>query len=416
MPFCRVTWEEGNAPWWEPNHWRILNRQDGNYRDYKQSKLQRPHLSLVISRQLHKHCRKVSVFSGILEDFIGEQQMDLIPLVRKVALAPAISYLSAEGVPVHRHLRRAKLSAPTPETLGTLIPLHQVCDFLNSVARAEGIHDLGFHIAGNLGMESMGSYGRQVAKAFTFHEAIQITRELISTYNSGLKIWIEHHGDRVRYCLKYVGNLPRDGITEIVHLALTNTFAVAGVYRGTDWKPSRIELATDPIDLAAYAPELDDLPISFNQPQTSLWFDRKWLSKPLPTFQSSQRPVVNDNERASLLATGPSIELVGQLGQVVESTLGHPEMNLQLTAAIIGTSPRTLQRRLAEHDTSFSRLLQTVRFRTARRFLRTPEMPLTEIAKRLGYTDPANFVRAFKRWTGIGPSEFRQLHYTDAHE
>jgi len=43
-------------------------------------------------------------------------------------------------------------------------------------------------------------------------------------------------------------------------------------------------------------------------------------------------------------------------------------------------------------------------------------MPLTEIAKRLGYTDPANFVRAFKRWTGICPSAFRQLHYTDGHE
>ena len=359
---------------------------------------------------------KLVVRSRIFKDFVGEKQMDPIPLVRKVALAPAISYLSAEGVPVHRYLRRVKLSAPTPETLATLIPLHQVCVFLNSVARAEGMHDLGFHIAGNLGIESLGSYGRQVAKAFTFHEAIQITRELISTYNSGLRIWLEHHGDRVRYCQKYVGNLPRDGITEIVHLALANTFAVAGVYRGTAWKPSRIELATDPIDLGVYAPELDDLPMSFNQPQTSLWFDRKWLSKPLPTLQSSQRPPANDNERTSLVPSAPSTEPVGQLEQVVESTLGHPEMSLQLTAAITGTSPRTLQRRLAEHGTSFSRLLQTVRFRTARRFLRTPEMPLTEIAKRLGYTDLANFVRAFKRWTGIGPTEFRQLHYTDAHE
>ena len=38
-------------------------------------------------------------------------------------------------------------------------------------------------------------------------------------------------------------------------------------------------------------------------------------------------------------------------------------------------------------------------------------MPLKEIAKRLGYTDLANFIRAFKRWTGVGPTDFRQLHY-----
>jgi AraC-like DNA-binding protein len=289
-----------------------------------------------------------------------------------------------------------------------------MCVFLSSVARAEGFHDLGFHIAGHLGIESLGSYGRLVAKAFTFHEAIQITRELISTYNSGLRIWLEDHGDQVRYCQKYVGNLPRDGITEIVHLGLANTFAVAGAYRGTDWKPSRMELATDPIDLGVYVPGFVDLPVSFNQPQTSLWFDRTWLSKPLPSIESPHGSRTKDDERASLVATGPSAEPIGRLEQVIESSLGHPEMSLQHTAAIIGTSPRTLQRRLAEHDTSFSRSLQAVRFRTAQRLLRDPRMPLTEIAGRLGYTDPANFMRAFKRWTGIGPNDFRRLHYADS--
>jgi AraC-like DNA-binding protein len=37
-------------------------------------------------------------------------------------------------------------------------------------------------------------------------------------------------------------------------------------------------------------------------------------------------------------------------------------------------------------------------------------MPLKEIAKWLGYTELANFIRAFKRWTGVGPNEFRRLH------
>ena len=341
--------------------------------------------------------------------------MQPIPLIRKVVLAPAISYLAGEGVPVDRYLRLAKLSAPTSETLDSLIPLHQLCDFLDLTAHEQGLDDLGFRIAGQHGIESLGSFGRLISEAFTFHESIQISREWISNYNSGQQIWLERHGDQVRYCQKVVGHLPQDRIREIVHLGLAVALAIMGAARGAGWRPTRIELPTDPIDVGAYIPEFNDISVSFNQPHTSVWFDYTWLSKPLPALDSSIYPPAAEHEQASFVTTGPAADPIGQLEQVIESTLGHPEMNLQLIAAIVGTSPRTLQRHLAQHDASFSRLLQVVRFRNAQRLLQDPEMPLTEIANGLAYSDLANFMRAFKRWTGIGPSEFRRLHYEDGH-
>ena len=122
---------------------------------------------------------------------------------------------------------------------------------------------------------------------------------------------------------------------------------------------------------------------------------------------------VDEDQRNCYARSGPAADPLGQLEQAIESILGHPDMSLQLAATITGTSPRTLQRRLAEDGTSFSRTLQAVRFRNARRLLQDPEMPSKEISKRLGYTDPANFMRAFKRWTGVSPNEFRRLHYSD---
>jgi AraC-like DNA-binding protein len=281
---------------------------------------------------------------------------------------------------------------------------------LSSVARAEGIHDLGFRIAGHLGIESLGVYGRLVARSVTMHEAIQMSRALISSYNSGLQIWMERHGSQVRYCQKYPANLPRDGITEIVHLGLANALAQAGARRGREYQPTRIELASDPIELGPYVPGFGDLAVSFNQPQTSVWFDQTWLSKPLPAFEPGHFRPATHEERASFVTLRPSTDPVGQLEQVIESALGHPRMSLQLIAAIIGTSARTLQRRLAEHGLSFSGLLGRVRFAVAQRFLRDREMLLAEIARRLGYSDLPNFMRAFKRWTGVGPNEFRRLH------
>lgn len=336
--------------------------------------------------------------------------MKSIPLVCKVALAPAIRYLSQQGVPVDRYLRRVGLTPLTPETYESLIPLHQVRVFLKAVAHTQCQHDLGFHIAGDHGIESLGTYGRLIAGAFTFHEAFQITRELISSYNSGLKVWLEQSGEQVRYCQQFVGDKPCQETKEIVHLGLANTLALMGVHRGSEFRPVRIELASPPINLGRLFPELGDLPVRFDQPQTSLWFDRSWLSRPLPTLLASNDYTYNDTERASLLETSPSPSLVGQLEQIIESVLGQRTINLNFTASIIGTSPRTLQRRLAESNLTFSRLVESVRFRTAQRLLSDWDVPLTEIANRLSYSDSANFIRAFKRWAGVGPTEFRDLH------
>lgn len=341
--------------------------------------------------------------------------MKPIPLVRKAALAPAVSYLAGEGVSVSRYLGEAGLSAPSPENLETLMPLHQLCGFLSSVARSEGINDLGFRIGGHMGTESLGAYGRLIAQSLTIHESVQLSRAFVASYNSGLQIWLEHHGDQVRYCQKYVENLPRDRITEVVHLGLANALANSGYGDGAGWQLNRIELASDPIDLSTYFPELADVPVSFRQPFTSLWVDTSVMSSPIRR-DTSDDPRADATARNSFLESGPASDPIGQLEQAIESVLNQPGVNLQLTAAITGTSARTLQRRLAEHGASFSHLLQRIRFRTAQHLLQDPEMPLKEIAKRLGYTDLANFIRAFKRWTGVGPSKFRRLHYGHGRE
>ena len=224
--------------------------------------------------------------------------MKPIPLVRQVTMAPAVSYLAAEGVPVHRYLQQAGLSTPSPSTLETLIPVHQVCEFLSSVARAEGINDLGFRVCGQQGTELLGTYGRLLSQSLTIHDLIETTLEFMSSYNSGLQIWVEHHQDQVRFCQKFVDSLPSDLTTEAVHLGLATAMACTKFACSADWRPERIELSTDPIDLTAYFPGFTDMPVAFNQPHTSIWLDRKMLSTPLPRSDSSSTSTMNQEDPA----------------------------------------------------------------------------------------------------------------------
>lgn len=291
------------------------------------------------------------------------------------------------------------------------MPVHQLCVFLNSVSRAEGIPDLGFRIAGRSGIESLGLYGRLVMQAFTMHEFVQRSIRWVSAYNSGIRVWTEPHGPLVKYCQRYDKSLTSTLTREVIHLGLANALSHAGLATRSPFIPRRIELPTAPIDLTRHFPQLKALPLEFNRSLTAIWFDRRLLSQPLrASDESITKRRITDTEQKRFIDGTPSSSLLGQLEQIIESSLGWSAIGLQTTASIVGTSPRTLQRRLAVQGIDYSRLLQSVRFRTAQRMLRDPEMPLAELARRLSYADLANFIRAFKRWTGIGPGEFRRIH------
>lgn len=90
---------------------------------------------------------------------------------------------------------------------------------------------------------------------------------------------------------------------------------------------------------------------------------------------------------------------------MLETQNGFP--SLQVTARLFHLTPRTLHRRLLDEGTSYHDILEDVRHRLAVQHLQGTQLSIQEIAYLLGYNDQANFRRAFKRWEGMAPSEFR---------
>jgi AraC-like DNA-binding protein len=77
-------------------------------------------------------------------------------------------------------------------------------------------------------------------------------------------------------------------------------------------------------------------------------------------------------------------------------------------ARALGMSSRTLHRRLADAATSFEKLLDDTRRELAVEYLRRSDYSVGEVAYLLGFAETSSFNRAFRRWTGRSPSEFRQ--------
>ena len=81
---------------------------------------------------------------------------------------------------------------------------------------------------------------------------------------------------------------------------------------------------------------------------------------------------------------------------------------LARVAKKVAAGSRTLQRQLKDHGVEFKRLVDDTRHRFSLNYLRDPKHTLTEIAYLLGYSEVSAFNRAFKRWTGSTPSDYRK--------
>jgi AraC-like DNA-binding protein len=99
---------------------------------------------------------------------------------------------------------------------------------------------------------------------------------------------------------------------------------------------------------------------------------------------------------------------VTDVRRALESRIGRSETGIRDVARHLAVSPRTLQRRLASEGSSYQALLEEWRKETARRHLSESKLAVSEVAFLLDYSEPAPFHRAFKRWFGVTPQEFRQ--------
>jgi AraC-like DNA-binding protein len=92
---------------------------------------------------------------------------------------------------------------------------------------------------------------------------------------------------------------------------------------------------------------------------------------------------------------------------ILPKLLPHGKAMASEVARRLGVSSRTLSRKLAEEGTSFAEILDQLRAALARRYLHDETLPVSEIARLLGYREVSSLTHAFKRWTGTTPRQFR---------
>jgi len=148
--------------------------------------------------------------------------------------------------------------------------------------------------------------------------------------------------------------------------------------------------------------------LRFGAPLAAFVVPRADLTRAVENADPALAELIEPQLERALADAGASSRAAVPVRRALVAMLGGQEPTLERVAKRLGTTPRTLQRRLRDENTTFQDLLDSVRHELALVHVGKQASSIDEIAWLLGFSNGSAFHRAFKRWTGVTPGEFRR--------
>jgi AraC-like DNA-binding protein len=204
--------------------------------------------------------------------------------------------------------------------------------------------------------------------------------------------------------------LPLAGRTEFVHAALDAGMAMflrmCRTTGGSEITPVRVKMMRPEPDCADRFSEEFGAPIEYGADANVLSFDQRNVDAVLPNA-NPELARVNDQTVLDYLARFDRDNITLQVRSIIIEQLPDGTPNQGAIADSLHVSLRSLQRRLKNENTNYKSLLETTRRELAVHYIQHSGRTIGEITYLLGFSEPSNFARAFKRWTGKSPADFR---------
>ncbi|WP_455221319.1 AraC family transcriptional regulator ligand-binding domain-containing protein [Kaarinaea lacus] len=147
-------------------------------------------------------------------------------------------------------------------------------------------------------------------------------------------------------------------------------------------------------------------PIEFSSDENAVYFKNSDIEKHLPA-SNIDLARANDKVIDEYLSHLDGVSIGIKTKAKITELLPSGSVTEEKIAALLNLSVRSMQRKLKEEGSSFKELLNQTRQELAEQYIENSRLSINEITYMLGFSDPANFSRAFKRWHGVSPSHYR---------
>lgn len=143
---------------------------------------------------------------------------------------------------------------------------------------------------------------------------------------------------------------------------------------------------------------------------TEVSFAADYLSLPIRQTEDTLVEFLKTAPAKLLVKFKNTNSLTSRIRELLKGHIGTDMPTLNDVAAQLYLSPQTLRRRLASEGKSYQGVKDDLRRDTAIHLLGMPNITLDEVAEKVGFSETSTFHRAFKKWTGVTPGLYRQIH------
>jgi AraC-like DNA-binding protein len=301
-------------------------------------------------------------------------------------------------------LRRTDLADPEAR-----LPYASVLGLIERAAALVGDDSFGLRLGASRDTRERGLLGFLVLNSPTLMDALTNLKRYSRVAGESEDIEIERTGGQVALRFRETDPALRGLRHNSDYIAATVVRACRDITRKRI-APMRAEfIYAQPNAKVEYA-DILGCPVKFQAEWDALIFAEETTRLPVKGADDHLLRVLQSACRRIIGPSPKKRDLVHDVRELIVEKLPKGAANIDAIAGHLNMSSKTLERRLAEHDQSFTALLDGVRCNTAKHYLAETDIRLSQVAYMAGYSEPAALVRAFKRWTGQTPMQFREMH------
>lgn len=264
---------------------------------------------------------------------------------------------------------------------------------------------LGLMLGRRLNLSTHGILGYAVLSSANLGKALQFALRYYRVLGLAFELELVEQGEAME--LRAIESLPLGPQSRFAAEGLlASIYTIARFLLGEELRGLAVGFAHAAPPYAGRYAEVFGVPAQFEQTSNWLRLPNHYLQRPMALANPATVQMCEQQCEALLASLDVQDALLTRVRRLLLARPGDfPD--LDEVAQALHTSARSLRRHLAHLGTSYQQVLDGVRRRLAVQYLTTTHLPLFEIAHLLGYSDPSNFRRAFRKWTGKLPSDYR---------